>query len=270
MNNNKNLSLNYASLAKVTELFKYKESRSIYEIFPGYSYDQWGIKAHNRPWIEENGQFKIGQKILEVGAGYSLFPKYLAKKYNIEAWVADDFGLNSDEPIWSRWGNPIEFTKKHPEVKYIFERFGSFSNKFPDRYFDRIFTVSTLEHIKDNSIAHVLKDINRCLKPGGKILHTIDIQVMPIKRLLIHAIGDKFNLLRQVTKKFHSNIFFWMNKFTTSGVIINTNIPNSIQLLDRQILVESPDVVFRFYPPNNFSKPYNPSASLLLIIEKEK
>jgi hypothetical protein len=52
-----------------------------------------------------------------------------------------------------------------------------------------------------------------------------------------------------------------------SGIKIATTVPNSIFLLKKSLLVESPDVVYRFYPPMNEPKPYNPNASLLLIIE---
>lgn len=106
MDNQKNLRLTNASFAKISELFRYKENGFQLETFPGYTHDQWGIKAHNRPWIEEVGNFSKGQKILEIGGAYSLLPKYLTEKYNLEAWVGDDFGLPSKEQIWSRWGDP--------------------------------------------------------------------------------------------------------------------------------------------------------------------
>ena len=54
-------------LATVDELFRYKSRGFELERFPGYTPDQWGIKAHNRPWIEEAGDFAKGQRIIEVG-----------------------------------------------------------------------------------------------------------------------------------------------------------------------------------------------------------
>ena len=52
-----------------------------------------------------------------------------------------------------------------------------------------------------------------------------------------------------------------------SGIKIGTSIPNPLNLLKRGVLVESPDVVYRFYPPNNAPKPYSPNSSLLPTIE---
>lgn len=261
------LVLTQATLATVDELFLYKSQGFNLEDFPGYTPDQWGIKAHNRPWIEEAGQFAKGQKVIEVGGGYSLLPKYLAEKYELEAWIGDDFGMASGEPIWSRWGNPLDFVIKYPSVKYVFERFGTFSSKYPDAYFDRIFTVSTLEHIPYHHRLAVLKDMHRCLRPGGRQLHTIDIRTMSPKRTPMAALIDKFPILNKVIGVRFLEIRSWMEIIKTSGVRITVPIPNPIQLMDRRILVESPDVVYRFYPPNNAPKPYCPSASLLLIIE---
>jgi hypothetical protein len=73
------LVLNFAGIAKIEELFRYKYQRFQLDAFPGYTDDQWGIKAHNRPWIEEAGKFTKGMKIIEVGGAYSLLPKYLSE-----------------------------------------------------------------------------------------------------------------------------------------------------------------------------------------------
>ena len=262
------LVLTYAALATVDELFRYKAQEFKLEEFPGYTPDQWGIKAHNRPWIDEAGQFSKEQKIIEVGGAYSLLPKYLAEKYELEAWIGDDFGMATGDSIWSRWGNPHDLEKKYPSLNYIFERFGTFSAKYPDAYFDRIFSVSTLEHIPYCHRLPVFKDMHRCLKPGGLQLHTIDIPTMSPKRAYMAGLMDKFSFLNKVIKKPLSDIRSWFDLIKASGCRIAVPIPNSIHLLNRRILVESPDVIYRFYPPNNAYKPYNyPNASLLLIIE---
>lgn len=261
------LVLTYAALATVDELFQYKSRGFKLEDFPGYTPDQWGIKAHNRPWIGETGQFAKGQKVIEFGGAYSLLPKYLAEKYDLESWIGDDFGISSGEPTWSRWGNPLDLPVKYPSVKYVFERVGTFNSKFPNAYFDRIFTVSTLEHIPYGHRLAVLKDMHRCLRPGGRQLHTIDIPIKSPKLILTAALIDKFPMLNIVSWHRFSEIRSWVKLIRASGVKIGSSIPNPLQLLDRRVLVESADVIYRFYPPNNAPKAYSPSASLLLIIE---
>lgn len=178
--------------------------------------------------------------------------------------------MTSGEPIWSRWGNPLDLPSKYPSVKYVFEQFGTFSSKYPDAYFDRIFTVSTLEHLPCHHRLAVFRAMHRCLKLGGWQLHTIDIPTMSPNLAIMAALVDKidkFSILKKVTGKSISEIRSWFELIRASGVKIAVSIPNPIQLLDRRILVESPDVVYRFYPPNNAPKPYRPSASLCIIIE---
>lgn len=254
------------TLAKVEELFKYKKLNYKFTPFPGYDINQWGIKAHNRPWIIENGDFQKNINIIEVGGAYSTLPLYLAKKYNLKAWVGDDFGeYNNETQIWSRWGNPKELIKKNKPVKYIYQPFGIFSKEYRDEYFDRIFSVSTLEHIPYQLRLDVIKDMNRCLKNKGISLHTIDIST-PFKKVLKEIIYEKIPLSQHLSK-FKTEINSWIDLFSKSGVEINTEIPNTLELLNRSILVESPDVVYRYYPPNNEPKEYIPNASLLIIIE---
>ena len=90
----------------------------------GLSFAQWGIKGHNRPWIIDNGNFAKGEKVVEVGGAYSGLPQYLSDEFSVEAWIVDDFGVESKEGLWSRWGDREELKSKYPSVKYVFERVG--------------------------------------------------------------------------------------------------------------------------------------------------
>lgn len=260
------LTLISAKLATVEELFKYKSENFKLNMFPGYSFDQWGIKAHNRPWIDDVGKFKKGQKIIEVGGAYSTLPEYLAKKYKLEAWVGDDFGLKNNENTWSRWGNPKNNINANQNTKYIFEPFGIYSDKYPDGYFDRIFSVSTLEHIDYKNRVDVFKDMNRCTKRFGMQIHTIDVGSTSIKNCLLSTIADRVPYINIFSNHLISEFKLWKNIISASGIKVDTKFPQPYELMDRSVLVESPDVVYKYYPPNNAVKSYIPAASLLLII----
>jgi hypothetical protein len=260
--------LTQCSLGTMQELFEYKEQKIKLPPFPGYSVNQWGIKAHNRAWIINGGNFKKGMKIIEVGGAYSTLPLYLAKKYKLEAWVGDDFGkYNSETDLWSRWGNPKKLPKINKPVKYVFRPFGIFSKEYPKNYFDVVFSVSTLEHIPKKYHINVFNDMNRCVKPGGIQLHTIDVTTI-LQAVIFWSITEHIPIINSFSI-FESQILHWVNVIEKSGVSIDTNIPKTINLMRRSILVESPDVVFRYYPPNNKPKPYRPSASLLIKITHE-
>jgi SAM-dependent methyltransferase len=265
------LTLTHASLATVAELFRYKAAGFTLPPFPGYTSDQWGIKAHNRPWIEEVGRWEAGQRILEVGGAYSRLPEFLGEKHGVEPWIADDFGVGTaEEAMWSRWGNPRELPIAHPGVRYVFKRLGEFSDELGDGAFDRVFSVSTLEHIPRQARMNVLADMHRVLAPGGLELHTIDIQVRPPRTLAAQWMAGKLPPLRLLNRKLRDEISGWISLFKRSGVRIAKPVPSILRVLDRSVLVESPDVVYRFYPPNDSPKPYRPAASLLLVIERDR
>jgi len=261
------LTLTHVSLATVEELFRYKADGFTLEAFPGYTDDQWGIKAHNRPWIDEVGDFRSGQKVIEVGGAFSLLPKYLSDRYGVESWIADDFGASSGETVWSRWGDPSLLPGRYPTLNYTFEKFGTFSDRHPTAYFDRIFTVSTLEHIPQQERLDVIRDMNRCLKPGGRQMHTIDIEIPAIRRCLLASLADRVQCSSALLDRFRSEMSRWILTFRATGIQISARVPDAMLLLSRSTLVESPDVVYTCYPPNNSAKSYCPTASLLMIVE---
>lgn len=262
------LTLTHASLATVDELFRYKAQGFQLPEFPGYTPDQWGIKAHNRPWIDAVGDFRPGQRVVEVGGAYSRLPELLHTKYGVEPWIVDDFGLSSEEPVWSRWGDPRELPARYPSVHYLFRRLGEFAPELEADSFDRVLSVSTLEHIPSDARPRVLEDMHRITRPGGRQLHTIDVSVLAPRVVLGQWLSSKFPPLRLVTRNPSSDLLDWIDLFKRSGVRIARQVPSLLDLLDRKVLVESTDVVYRFYPPNDAPKTYRPAASLLLIIEK--
>lgn len=259
------LTLVSAEFAKVEELFKYKSQGFELKAFPGYTDDQWGIKAHNRPWIDDVGKFRKGQRIIEVGGAYSTLPEYLAEKYKLEAWIGDDFGIKDKEKVWSRWGDPRENIKKNPNTRYVFKQFGEFAKEYPDGYFDRIFSVSTLEHIDPKKNVDVFKDMNRCVKKGGMQLHAIDVAAGSFSECLRSSMFDKIPFIGD--RSLLSEAKMWGQVLMESGVKLATKLPSSLELLDRSTLIESPEVTYRYIPPNNTVKPYRPTASLLLVIK---
>jgi len=261
------LEMTKASLATIDELFRFKALGFELPPFPGYSANQWGIKAHNRPWIVEQGDWQRGQRVLEVGGAYSRLPEWLGTEFGVEPWIADDFGGSDSDDLWSRWGNPQELPAEHPTVNYVFENFGKRSPSFPDAHFDRIFTVSTLEHIPLSQRVGVLRDINRCTADGGRQLHSIDINVPSPAKIIAASVAEGAHLGALLRSRYQDGMASWFNSFRRSGVKISARMPSTLQLLDRNTLCEAPAVVYEYWPPKNQPKVYAPAASLLVVIE---
>ena len=256
-----------AEFATVRQLFEYKERGLPLKAFPGYSDDQWGVKAHNRPWIEEVGMFQASERVAEVGGAYSLLPEYLAEKYSTESWIIDDFGGYSKETdLWQRWGDPDEWIAKHPKVKYVKKPLGFFAPEIPDDYFDCIFSVSTLEHIPAMLWKDVIKDMLRITKPGGRHFHAIDIPYYNNRKAVLWQIL-KFLPGGSLIKS--HPLTLWKKAFKDAGVEIATKWPGIEYLFDRSLLIESADVVYRYYPPAGKKKDY-PMGGFSLLLKLSK
>src|SRR5690606_16488032 len=103
--------------------------------------------------------------------------------YGTESWIIDDFGAYSNETAaWSRWGDPDDWIRDHPTVRYCKKPMGFNSAEIPDDYFDCVFSVSTLEHSPEELWPAVIRDMLRVTKIGGRQLHSIGIPWYPLKK----------------------------------------------------------------------------------------
>lgn len=155
------------SLASVQRLYDY-HSNNVYGA-------DFSIKGFDRPWLVSSRDWKNGERVLDVGAAYSNTPIHIQRTYGCEMWVADDFGLNSNETFWTRDRSPHEHIAAHPEIKYILERLGTSVSSLPEGYFDVIYSLSALEHVPANITPAVWSHMDRLLKIGGELIHAIDM-----------------------------------------------------------------------------------------------
>ena len=145
-----------------------------YHIRDVYGAD-FSLKGFDRPWLMEAHAWQRGEKVLDVGAAYSSVPIDLQAKHGLEVWVADDYGLKSNEPFWTRNRSPQEHIAAHPEVKFVLERLGSADSTLPENYFDVVYSLSALEHVPGPLTPAVWAHMDRLLKPGGEMIHAIDL-----------------------------------------------------------------------------------------------
>ncbi|MCU0390870.1 MAG: class I SAM-dependent methyltransferase [Thermoflexibacter sp.] len=246
----------------------------------------WGIKGHNRPFILKNCSFQPNMKVVEVGGAYSDLPQYIAQNYGCEVHVIDDFGVESGEPLWSRWGSREELMQKNPDVKYIFERVGNVSNpNIPLDYYDVIFSVSTIEHIPPTAMYDVFTHLGKMLKKGGMMVHCIDLQIPlklhkthDLKGLVLGTLGYYFYFMFATPfasaqnpqlktlrgwKSFLKKTFG--SEITFEGVQVDGAWTSAF---DTNIVVEPMEIVYHIYPPKNETKLYRRNGTFTLIIRK--
>ena len=126
----------------------------------------WGLKQFGTLFCLDYIEKNRPKTILEAGAGRSLFFDQNLKP-EIDYWVADksdfygaDFAKHLDQ---------------RKRTTFVESFIGEFNELLPENYFDLIFSISVLEHIPNEKVSTAFKDMARVVKPGGYIVHTIDL-----------------------------------------------------------------------------------------------
>jgi len=107
-----------------------------------------------------------GQTIGEVGGGDSRLLRPLAKSntcYNVDKFAGLDGGPAKEIVI--------------PGVKNVVSFIGATEGLIAPETFDILFSVSVMEHVPTANLPDFFSDCHRILKPGGKMLHLIDLYV---------------------------------------------------------------------------------------------
>jgi 2-polyprenyl-3-methyl-5-hydroxy-6-metoxy-1,4-benzoquinol methylase len=159
----------------------------------------FGIKGFDYPWLLTAYDWKPTLKVLDVGPAYSPMPLHLREKYGCEVWAVDDFGMTVDDEFWQRGNSPKEYISQHPEINYVLERLGNPSKStLPSCYFDVIYSLSVLEHVPTDIMPAVWRHMDSLLKPGGEMLHAVDL-LFPsnggVKKLVYSLMFDWLHML---------------------------------------------------------------------------
>lgn len=122
--------------------------------------------------IVHYADFQKSDTVLDIGGACSYFSLYLCK-YVSESWVID--------PIYSyaeRWCAPwlksLNHYKEYTDGKMRIVVQNARKLPFPDNFFDKIVTCSSMEHFENNDDIDCAIEISRVLKPGGLFLGTVD------------------------------------------------------------------------------------------------
>ncbi|HJW24564.1 MAG TPA: sulfotransferase [Rhodocyclaceae bacterium] len=122
--------------------------------------------------------FPAGSRLLEIGGGDSRVIRWLRDRY--EFWNLDKL---------EGAGNGLTELADTNGFRLVRDYIGAFSKELPDNYFDGVFSLSTLEHVPEDTatLKAICDDIHRILKPGGLSAHAFDI-LMKDSGFWIHAL----------------------------------------------------------------------------------
>jgi SAM-dependent methyltransferase len=147
----------------------------LYDIIRKREYFEWwdrglaakgvsSLKNIQDAWVMSQLCESKGMRIAEVGGGESRLLQQL--KDNNSCVNIDKFEGH---------GNGPNRVPKIKGIKVIPAYMGDFDTALKDESFDAVFSISVLEHIASERLSDCFGDMARILKPGGKMLHAIDV-----------------------------------------------------------------------------------------------
>lgn len=127
------------------------------------------------PWVLHEAEFKYGHKVLDIGSGHSVLKYSMARRtYDGQMGGVTAMDIN---PEFIAKTQPVIEMMKGWGVGGINQVCGdALQLPFAHHTFDRVVSVSVLEHIKDGHLQCV-KEVERVLKPGGMALITMDMVI---------------------------------------------------------------------------------------------
>jgi len=132
----------------------------------------WGLKAVGTLFCVDKIVRIDAKRILEVGAGWNCdFDRHFGS--SLDYWLIDEpsqiGGCKESESTFEA------AVRERRHTRFVRGLLGSSSAELPDGTFDLVFSISVVEHVPQEDKAVFYQDMYRVLKPGGYIVHSIDI-----------------------------------------------------------------------------------------------
>lgn len=125
--------------------------------------DKWVCPSEDSVYLAKKWQEEGVRSILDLGCGRGRHALYFTKK-GFKVTAVD---LSAEA---------IEYNKKFQKeqgVDYLCKRADMMKLPFADDAFDRVFSYHVISHQDTAGVQHVLQEIARVLKPGGKVFLTL-------------------------------------------------------------------------------------------------
>lgn len=125
------------------------------------------------PWAYDVAKCEKGMKVLDLGGGLAGFQFVLSQEgmqvFNIDpglhasgkGWRCDDGNISILNKIFSTHVTLINSTIQSANLE--------------SNYFDRVFSISVIEHFSERDYVEAIDHIVRVLKPGGLFILTVDL-----------------------------------------------------------------------------------------------
>lgn len=153
-------------------------------------------RVYEYPWAYYATRLDAGMKVLDIGGGLSGFPFVLSKEgmhvVNVDPFY--DYG-----PLKHYKYDPYDVIDKmngsfgtHVQLK----RTTLSEARLEANSFDRVFSISAIEHIPMDEVERIMKEIHRILKPQGMVVLTVDLflNLYPFSKRMENEYGRNISI----------------------------------------------------------------------------
>lgn len=126
------------------------------------------------PWCFFATPLEPGMRVLEIGAGASGF-QFLLADYGLDVTSVDPLINPSEQVDWIFSAKEFNHLNQSFGGKVKFIQNFLQNAKLNSNHYDRIFSISAIEHIPPDDAIPLVQEIERLLKPGGSFITTIDL-----------------------------------------------------------------------------------------------
>lgn len=132
-------------------------------------------RVYEYPWIVAQLPIVKNKTILDIGAGVSPLPIFLANG-GARIFTVDNSNyirsLKDGSLGWNEWGF-FDYSVLNPNVNSINKEI--LEVQFKDKFFDCVYSVSVIEHMKSSTRKQLWKKIRNWIKEDGSLLLTVDL-----------------------------------------------------------------------------------------------
>ena len=148
---------------------------------------EWTLKGYGSLFAYDTIIQLKARRVLEIGPGFNNFFATQMAELGVEYWYCDKggsgLGIGADADRW----NQVVAERESKGARLVPCLMGEDDPRLPDGSFDCVFSISVLEHVPDDAMKSVARDVRRVLKSGGVSSHSIDIYPQSKKSQLWHA-----------------------------------------------------------------------------------
>ena len=169
-----------------------------------HNWSRWWEYAFAWMHVKELARINKRLRILDIGPALTFFPLFLSQN-GFEVTAID---IDSRIKKWADFAfvGLGRHEKRNGKIEFVT---GDITHKvLPGRSFDVVTNISVIEHISDKEMA--VKEIYRLLRPGGKLINTLDISLdgLPVGDSKPLEVKESYDFIQLLENTFGTKLKF--------------------------------------------------------------